>query len=421
MRSFLISNANFWLDRYHVDGLRVDAVASMLYLDYGRKEGEWIPNRYGGREDLAAVDFLRTCNESVYRQHPDVQTMAEESTSWPMVTRPTYLGGLGFGMKWDMGWMHDTLQYASVDPLYRRHHHHKLTFRGLYASSENFVLPLSHDEVVHGKGSLLDKMPGDTWQKFASLRLLYAYMWAEPGKKLLFMGGEFGQWREWSHDRSLDWHLLQESPLHGQLQRWWASSTACSGPSPACTSWTSIAPGSSGSPPTTWRTASTLRAPGPRPARLPGVRLQLHPGAPLRLPPRHARRGPLDRGAQHRRRRVRRQQPREPRRRRGGLRPLPRPPRLRLPHPPPPLRALPAASLSADPRTTMASSTPRRSPATPAEAADPEEKPTVHFSPVSPATATSTRCGKPGLSTAAWRYVTCSDCLARRPSAKCSR
>ena len=218
VRSFLISNANFWLDRYHVDGLRVDAVASMLYLDYGRKPGEWIPNRFGGREDLAAVEFLRTCNESVYRQHPDVHTMAEESTSWPMVTRPTYLGGLGFGMKWDMGWMHDTLQYASTDPLYRRHHHHKLTFRGMYATSENFILPLSHDEVVHGKGSLLGKMPGDTWQKFASLRLLYAYMWAIPGKKLLFQGGEFGQWREWSHDRSLDWHLLRESPLHGQLQ-----------------------------------------------------------------------------------------------------------------------------------------------------------------------------------------------------------
>jgi 1,4-alpha-glucan branching enzyme len=218
VRSFLISNANFWLERYHIDALRVDAVASMLYLDYGRKQGEWIPNRYGGREDLDAVEFLRTMNQSVYRHHPDVQTIAEESTSWPMVTRPVYLGGLGFGLKWDMGWMHDTLEYLATDPLYRRHHHHKLTFRGVYALSENFVLPLSHDEVVHGKRSLLDRMPGDVWQKFASLRLLYAYMWSLPGKKLLFMGGEFGQWREWSHDRSLDWHLLREAGLHGQVQ-----------------------------------------------------------------------------------------------------------------------------------------------------------------------------------------------------------
>jgi len=218
VRSFLISNALFWLDRYHIDGLRVDAVASMLYLDYGRKEGEWIPNEHGGRESLEAVEFLRTFNQAVYRQHPDVQTIAEESTSWPMVSRPTYAGGLGFGMKWDMGWMHDTLAYFAVDPLYRRHHHHKLTFRGLYAFTENFVLPLSHDEVVYGKRSLLEKMPGDDWQKFATLRLLYAYLWAQPGKKLLFMGGEFAQRGEWNHDRSLDWHLLRESPLHGQVQ-----------------------------------------------------------------------------------------------------------------------------------------------------------------------------------------------------------
>jgi 1,4-alpha-glucan branching enzyme len=227
VRSFLMSNANFWLDRYHVDGLRVDAVASMLHLDYGRKQGEWIPNKYGGREDLDAVDFLRTTNVSIYQQHPDVQTMAEESTSWPMVSRPVYLGGLGFGLKWDMGWMHDTLDYMAVDPVFRRYHHHKLTFRSMYHLSENFVLPLSHDEVVHGKGSLLNKMPGDTWQKFANLRLLYAYMWAQPGKKLVFMGGEFGQWREWSHDRSLDWHLLEESsgagPLHRQMLEFMAA------------------------------------------------------------------------------------------------------------------------------------------------------------------------------------------------------
>jgi 1,4-alpha-glucan branching enzyme len=218
VRSFLLSNAIFWLSRYHVDGLRVDAVASMLYLDYARKPGEWVPNQFGGNEDLAAIDFLKTCNLAVYREHPDAQTIAEESTAWPMVSRPTYVGGLGFGMKWDMGWMHDTLGYFAVDPMYRRYHHNKLTFRGLYAFSENFVLPLSHDEVVHGKRSLLEKMPGDDWQKFATLRLLYAYMWAQPGKKLLFMGGEFGQRREWNHDTSLDWHLLHEAPLHGQLQ-----------------------------------------------------------------------------------------------------------------------------------------------------------------------------------------------------------
>jgi 1,4-alpha-glucan branching enzyme len=217
--SFLVSNALFWLDKYHIDGLRVDAVASMLYLDYSRKEGEWAPNYYGGRENLDAIAFLRRCNERVYAAYPDVVTAAEESTAWPMVSRPTYLGGLGFGLKWDLGWMHDTLAYLSHDPVHRKYHHNRLTFRMLYAFNENYVLALSHDEVVHGKGSLLSKMPGDDWQKFANLRLLYGWMYGMPGKKLLFMGGEFGQWAEWNHDRSLDWHLL-DHPLHRGLRRW---------------------------------------------------------------------------------------------------------------------------------------------------------------------------------------------------------
>ncbi|RLB39945.1 MAG: 1,4-alpha-glucan branching enzyme, partial [Deltaproteobacteria bacterium] len=203
---------------YHVDGLRVDAVASMLYLDYGRKEGEWIPNKFGGRENLDAIEFLRTFNKEVYGNFPDIQTIAEESTAWPMVSRPVDAGGLGFGMKWDMGWMHDTLEYMSYDPIYRKNHHDKLTFRMIYAFSENFILPLSHDEVVYGKGSLLRKMPGDDWQKFANLRLLFAYMYAQPGKKLLFMGGEFGQWDEWYHEKSLDWHLLAH-PLNQGVKR----------------------------------------------------------------------------------------------------------------------------------------------------------------------------------------------------------
>ncbi len=218
-QTFLISNARFWLDKYHVDGLRVDAVASMLYLDYCRREGEWLPNQHGGRENLEAIDFLRTFNEWVYREYPDVLTVAEESTAWPMVSRPTYLGGLGFGFKWNMGWMHDTLEYMSRHPIYRPYHQNQLTFGLVYAFSENFVLPFSHDEVVHGKGSLLGKMPGDDWQKFANLRALYGYMYAHPGKKLLFMGSEFGQWDEWNHDSSLDWQLL-DRPLHRGLQRW---------------------------------------------------------------------------------------------------------------------------------------------------------------------------------------------------------
>ncbi len=219
VRSFLLSSALFWLDRYHVDGIRVDAVASMLYRDYSRKAGEWIPNEYGGRENLEAIGFLRRLNEVVYGEYPDVQTIAEESTAWPMVSRPTYLGGLGFGMKWDMGWMHDTLQYVSRDPVHRAWHHNEITFRMVYAFNENFMLPLSHDEVVHGKGSLLGKMPGDDWRKRANLRLLYGWMFAQPGKKLLFMGDEFGQDREWAHDEALQWHLLDQEG-HAGLLRW---------------------------------------------------------------------------------------------------------------------------------------------------------------------------------------------------------
>ncbi|MBI5190415.1 MAG: 1,4-alpha-glucan branching protein GlgB [Nitrospirae bacterium] len=216
---FLISSALFWVEKFHADGLRVDAVASMLYLDYGRKEGEWIPNQYGGRENIEAVNFIRRMNEVLYERHPDIQMIAEESTAWPMVSRPAYVGGLGFGMKWNMGWMHDTLEYFSKDPVYRKHQHNQLTFSILYAFTENFMLPLSHDEVVYGKRSLKDKMPGDEWQQFANLRLLFGYMFTQPGKKLVFMGGEFGQWQEWDHESSLHWNLL-DYPAHDGVRRW---------------------------------------------------------------------------------------------------------------------------------------------------------------------------------------------------------
>jgi 1,4-alpha-glucan branching enzyme len=219
VRSFLLSSALFWLDVYHADGLRVDAVASMIYRDYSRRPGEWIPNVHGGRENLEAISFLRRLNEIAYREHPDVQTFAEESTAWPLVSRPTTLGGLGFGLKWDMGWMNDTLRYLAKDPVHRRFHHGLMTFRFLYAFHENFVLPLSHDEVVHGKRSLLDKMPGDEWQKLANLRILFGVQFGHPGKKLIFMGGEFGQGREWDHEGSLEWHLL-DVPGHAGIKRW---------------------------------------------------------------------------------------------------------------------------------------------------------------------------------------------------------
>jgi 1,4-alpha-glucan branching enzyme len=234
--SFLFSSAMFWLDRYHVDGLRVDAVASMLYLDYSRREGEWVPNVYGGRENLEAIAFLRRLNEEVYRNYPDVQTIAEESTAWPMVSRPVYVGGLGFGLKWDMGWMHDTLRYLARESIHRSFHHNELLFRALYANAENYVLPLSHDEVVHGKGSLVAKMPGDDWQKFANLRLLLGYMTAEPGKKLLFMGGEFGAWREWNHDIGLDWDQARHEP-HAGVQNWMADLNRLYRTEPALHEW----------------------------------------------------------------------------------------------------------------------------------------------------------------------------------------
>jgi 1,4-alpha-glucan branching enzyme len=218
VRNFLISSALFWLDKYHADGLRIDAVASMLYLDYARKEGEWIPNRYGGRENIDAIDFLRSLNREVYRAFPDVQAIAEESTAWPMVSRPAHVGGLGFGMKWNMGWMHDTLDYFATDPIFRKFHHNAITFSIWYAFSENFMLPLSHDEVVYGKGALAGKMPGSGLQKMANLRLLFGYQFTHPGKKLLFMGGEIGQWAEWSHESSVEWHLMRYQSHYGLWQ-----------------------------------------------------------------------------------------------------------------------------------------------------------------------------------------------------------
>jgi 1,4-alpha-glucan branching enzyme len=218
VRNFLIGNALFWLDKYHIDGLRVDAVASMLYLDYSRKAGQWVPNIYGGRENLDAIYFLKRFNEVCYERFPGIMTIAEESTAWPGVTRPTYLGGLGFGFKWNMGWMHDFLQYMSIDPIYRKYHHGNITFFLLYAFQENFILVLSHDEIVYGKRSLLSKMPGDEWQKFANLRMFLAWMYGQPGKKLVFMGGELGQLNEWNHDTQLDWELLK-LPRHDGLHR----------------------------------------------------------------------------------------------------------------------------------------------------------------------------------------------------------
>ena len=219
VRSFLLSNALYWIEHFHLDGLRVDAVASMLYLDYSRQAGQWVPNHYGGRENLEAISFLQELNRLVGAEHPDVPVIAEESTSWPGVTRPVHLGGLGFTYKWNMGWMHDMLSYVTEDAVYRKYHHGKITFSMLYAFSENFILPFSHDEVVHGKRSMVDKVPGDAWQKHATMRALYGYMFTHPGKKLMFMGDELGQRREWNHDGQLDWEALAE-PLHAGMQRW---------------------------------------------------------------------------------------------------------------------------------------------------------------------------------------------------------
>ena len=319
--SYLINNALYWSEQFHVDGLRVDAVASMLYLDYSRKEGEWVPNKYGGRENLEAVAFLQAMNRAVYGKHPGRQTFAEESTSWPKVSAPVYDGGLGFGFKWNMGWMHDTLQYMAREPVYRQYHQNDLTFGLLYAFSENFVLPLSHDEVVHGKGSLIAKMPGDAWQKFANLRAYYGFMWGYPGKKLLFMGQEFAQGAEWSEARSLDWWQL-DIPAHRGVQGPGAR------PQPALPRH----PGAA---------RARLRGRGLRVAdrrRQPelGLRLdaqgagraagggdlELHPGPAHRLPGAAAPRGALARDPQHRRRGLRRQRRGQPRRgdRAGGRR-----------------------------------------------------------------------------------------------------
>ena len=320
VRSFLLSNALFWLNEFHIDGLRVDAVASMLYLDYSRKEGEWVPNQYGGRENLDAIEFIKQLNMLIEHECPGTFVCAEESTSWPGVTRPVHLGGLGFTYKWNMGWMHDMLDYMKEDPVHRKWHHNKITFSMMYAYSEKFMLPFSHDEVVHGKRSMLDKMPGDVWQKHANLRALYGYMFVHPGKKLLFMGGEIGQWREWNHDWQLDWEALGD-PRHAGLQRWVRDLNRCYVQG-------SLAVGRR------FRSGRLLvdrlqrsraqhhraqeagqQANRPTGQRANGLRhrdRELHAGAAPRLPAGRAGRRRLRRAAQQRRRGLRRQQHRQP-------------------------------------------------------------------------------------------------------------
>ena len=328
--NYLIGSALFWLDKYHIDGLRLDAVASMLYLDYGRQGGDWLPNQYGGRENLEAVSFLRRLNEAVYREHPGALTIAEESTAWPQVSRPTYVGGLGFGFKWNMGWMHDLLDYMAEDPVHRKYHHNHLTFGFLYAWSENFILPLSHDEVVYGKGSLHRKMPGDDWQKFANLRAFFGFMYGHPGKKLLFMGGEFGQTNEWNHEASLDWHLLEMGPYHRGLQRLVQDLNGLYRTQPALYQVDFSSEGFQ------WmdcddcgRERDLVRPARARPAGLPPLRVQLHARGAERLPGRRSARRFLPRADQHGRRDLRREQRRERRKRSGGAHPDPRPAAIR--------------------------------------------------------------------------------------------